>query len=202
VYKEGSDAHTRKLITIEEAKMLVRSMMDIRDQAMLVVLLKTGVRREELISMEVDDIDWKNQSITLKPKAKRTNRVVLFDNETEMILRRWMSVRAGRKTEGVKALWVTSFGRPMASDTMEEIIRNAAIRVGLYDPNSDQLEDHFTAHGARHWFTTTLRRAGMPTDFIKVLRGDARPEAMSVYDHVSFQELRKSYLAHIPQFGI
>jgi integrase/recombinase XerD len=42
----------------------------------------------------------------------------------------------------------------------------------------------------------------MPREMIQELRGDARREAIDVYDHISKEELRKSYLKHIPQLGI
>ena len=53
-----------------------------------------------------------------------------------------------------------------------------------------------------HWFITHLRRAGMTREFIQELRGDARKEAIDIYDHIDKKELRESYLAHIPQLGI
>lgn len=77
-----------------------------------------------------------------------------------------------------------------------------AKQVGLHDPNSDRMEDHFSPHSCRHWFTTHLQRAGMPREFIQELRGDARKEAIDIYDHIDRKELRESYLAHIPQMGI
>jgi integrase len=53
---------------VEDAARPVDACVDIRDKAMLLIMLKTGIRRGELLSMEVGDINWKNQSIMLKPK--------------------------------------------------------------------------------------------------------------------------------------
>jgi len=55
-------------------------------------------------------------------------------------------------------------------------IRKAAAALGLHDPESDNIEDHFSANCCRHWFTTHLRRAGMPREFIQELGGDTRRE--------------------------
>ncbi|HEC93554.1 MAG TPA: recombinase, partial [Candidatus Atribacteria bacterium] len=65
-----------------------------------------------------------------------------------------------------------------------------------------KLEDHFSVHCFRHYFTTHLLRNGMPREYVKELRGDARNEAIDIYHHIDKDELRKSYLAHIPQLGI
>ena len=64
------------------------------------------------------------------------------------------------------------------------------------------MEDHFSPHCTRHWFTTHLRRAGMPREFIQELRGDQRQAAIDIYDHIDKEELRKSYLEHMPQLGL
>lgn len=75
-------------------------------------------------------------------------------------------------------------------------------RVGLHDPGSSRVENHFTPHCCRHWFTTMLARSGIDKDLLKELRGDARRESMDVYRHIDPEELRKAYLAHIPELGI
>ena len=83
-----------------------------------------------------------------------------------------------------------------------DAITKWAKRAGLHNPSSKKLEDHFTPHCCRHWFTTHLRRAGMPREFIQELRGDARSEAMDAYYHIDREELKKSYLACIPKLGV
>jgi integrase/recombinase XerD len=82
------------------------------------------------------------------------------------------------------------------------MVEKVATQVGLHNPTSERMEDHFSHHCCRHWFTTHLRRAGMPREFIQELRGDVRKEAIDIYDHIDKKELRESYLAHIPQLGV
>ena len=77
-----------------------------------------------------------------------------------------------------------------------------AERLGFHDRHSVRLEDHYSPHCFRHWFTTHLRRNGLSREFIKELRGDTRGEAIDVYDHIDHDELRKSYLASIPRLGL
>jgi integrase/recombinase XerD len=42
----------------------------------------------------------------------------------------------------------------------------------------------------------------MRRELIKELRGDTRREAMDIYDHISLKEMKRAYLATIPQLGI
>lgn len=201
-YKNEDTPQQRKLISIEDASILVASTLETRDRVILLLLLKTGIRRSELCSLDVNDADMQGLAITLKPTAKRSNRVVFFDHETAESLHRWLTTRKLRDGVDDFALFLSNQGKRLSKNQVDRIVTNHAKRVGLHNPKSKRLEDQFTPHCCRHWFTTMLIRAGMQRDFIKELRGDKRGEAIDVYNHIDKKELRESYLAHIPQLGI
>lgn len=201
-YKGDYEDPERKLLSIEEMSRLMNSIMDPRDKAIAVLLAKTGVRRGELLKLDVDDIRWEDCSIKLKPTPKRSNRVVFFDDECTFVLRWWLGVRE-KLNPKTKALFVSyqSLGRLSRNGLWTAMVKYAR-QLGFHNSKSPKLEDHFGPHCFRHWFTTWLRRKGMPREFIKELRGDKRKEAIDIYDHIDGEELRKSYLAHIPKLGI
>jgi integrase/recombinase XerD len=201
-YKDNDDGQTRKLISVEEMARLINSVLDIRDKAIITLLAKTGIRRKELIKLDVEDVDLVDGSIRLKPTPKRTNRTVFFDDEAALILHRWLRMRSSRNNKNISALFVNNDGDRLNRNGVYTAVIKAAERIGIHNPNSDRSEDHFSPHCCRHWFTTHLRRAGMPREFIQELRGDVRKEAIDIYDHIDKKELRESYLAHVPQLGI
>jgi len=196
------DAHSRKLITTEQLKALVESVLNPRDKALIVLLAKTGIRRGELVTIDVDDVDLVQMKITLKPKAKRSNRVVFFDEECGRLLQDWLSVRQRYARDDSKALFVTSSGGRLDGNRVYEVVTGHAKHVGLHTQSSKRLEDHFTPHCLRHWFTTHLRRNGMPREMVQELRGDIRSEAIDIYYHIDEELLRRAYLASIPKLGI
>ncbi len=200
-YKGGLDDPQRKLISVGEMAKLVNSVLDPRDKAIILLLAKTGVRRGELISMDADDIDWAKQSIILKPKRKRSNRIVFFDDECARALKRWLKVRGELKPK-TEALFVGAGWVRLKRNGVYSLVCKHAQRVGLHDSKSPKLEDHLTPHCFRHWFTTWLRKNGMSREFIQELRGDRRKDAIDIYDHIDRAELRKAYLACIPQLGV
>ncbi|HQB07884.1 MAG TPA: tyrosine-type recombinase/integrase [Rectinema sp.] len=200
-YKKDNDSETRKLISVEDASKLVNSILDTRDRCILVLLFKTGMRVGELTSLDVDDIDLDKGQVTLKLKKKRTNRVLFLDNEAIAILERWLVARKNRKGGEGQALFLSKIGTRITKRTVENSIEKHAERLSLHKPGA-RLEDRFTPHCCRHWFVTHLLRAGMSRDFVKELRGDARGEAIDIYNHIDKKELQESYLAHVPQLGI
>jgi integrase/recombinase XerD len=193
----------RKLISVEEMAELINSILDPRDKTILTLLAKTGIRRGELINLDLVDINWSDQSIQLKPHPKRSNCTVFFDNETGIILRRWIKARQYYDVKNnCNALFVNERGNRLKRHGVEHSIKKHAIQLGIHNPKSKKVEDHFTPHCCRHWFTTNLRRNGMRRELIKELRGDSRNEAVDIYDHIDKKELKRAYLAAIPILGI
>ena len=201
--RNGNSGNKRKLVNLEEMSHFINLIFDIETKAFALLFAKTGIRLRELIAIDIDDINWSNMSIELKPTPKRSNLTVFFDSECALVLKRWLKKRATIEAKNCKALFVSYVtGRRINRSTVYRYFTSWGERAGIHNPESDRLEDHFTPHCARHWFTTHLRRAGMPREFIKELRGDKRKDAMDIYDHIDVEELRRSYLAHIPKLGI
>ena len=201
-YKDGSEQMERRLLSVEEMSRLVNSIIDPRDRAIALVFAKTGIRRRELLNLDVDRIDWRDDSIRLKPTPKRSNRVVFFDEECAVALRRWLAYRE-RLAPKTPALF-TSYQSLTRLDrsSLYSAVTKYAEALGFHKPSSLRLEDHFGPHCFRHYFTTFLLRNGMPREYVKELRGDSRREAIDIYNHIDREELRKSYLACVPKLRV
>jgi integrase/recombinase XerD len=110
--------------------------------------------------------------------------------------------RKAAQEKGEKALFMNNHGRRLSHPGINTVVREAAIRVGLHNHESDRLEDKFTPHCCRHWLVTQLLRAGMPRDQVKWIRGDAMREAIDLYNHIDPEDVKGNYLACIPKFGV
>ena len=194
----------RKLLSVQEMSMLVNSIMDPRDKAVIVLAVKTGIRRQSLSNIDIDDIDWVEQCIHLKPTPKRTNLDVFFDDECARVLKRWMASRGNRNCNGTKALFLNERGDRLGRNAIYELVIKHATKVGLHNPDSRKPQDRFTMHCTRHFFTTHLGREPnkMSREYIRTLRGDALHDAIDIYIHIDRKDLRDSYLTCIPQLGI
>jgi integrase/recombinase XerD len=100
------------------------------------------------------------------------------------------------------ALFLNADGDRLNRSGVYNLVVEAALRVGLHNPDSKKLEDHFGPHCCRHWFCTHLFRSDMRREYIKELRGDSRKEAFDLYNHIDLKDLKEAYLACIPQLGI
>lgn len=193
----------RRLLTVAEMSRLIRSTLNIRDKAIITLLAKTGVRRNELMQINTENIDHDQQSIILRPQAKRSSLAVFYDHETSIILGKWVKVRATIAARGEPALFVGDKGHRIGRNTVYKTVTQAAQKAGLHDPDSKNPLDHFSPHCCRHWFTTHLLRNGMPREYVKELRGDARStDAIDIYYHIDREQLRKTYLGCIPELDL
>ena len=202
IYKEQFAQDVRQLISVEDAARLVNSVLDSRNKAILVLFLKTGMRCNELLALDVGDVDMEKMQIRLKPTTKRRNRLLFFDQETEETLQHWLVARKNRNTHGGQALFPSKTSSRLSSREVQVEVEKHAARVGLHDPRSKRLENRFTPHCCRHWFSTHLYRAGMEERYIAWLRGDAPRGSMGPYIHIDPEDVRRSYLAHVPQLGV
>ncbi len=196
IKQQYNGENSRQLISIEQMKQIINMDMPIQDKAILMILAKTGVRRGELLSMDISDLNLDKKEIVLKPKAKRSNRLVLFDDETAEVLRLFLEWRKTRANSD--ALFISVFGLRHRKDEPNEIVARCGSQLGLHDP-AGNLDKKLTPHCFRHFFTTHLRRAGMSREFIQELRGDRRRDAIDIYDHIDLSELKNRYLECIPK---
>ena len=202
-YKPHDASQRRQCISIDQAKKLVGIILDSKERAIVVLLLKTGMRRHELAELDIKSIDMENMTIHIKPTAKRSNEIVYFDAETKFVLQKWLKQREKDNKNKIDALFINRFGNRLSLMAINRIVEKHAIAAGLHDPSSKDLQDRFSCHSCRHYFTDTLvNTKKMPREMIKELRGDRRREAIDLYTHILPAELKKSYMECVPQLDL
>jgi len=194
--------NTRQLISINKMRELIeltRDFDDILAEALITFAAKTGLRKGELIAMNVQDLNFDNYSFTVPPKRKRSSRIGFMDGETVEVLYRYLDWREPRAK--TTALWISPAGYRIGRNENGpcEIVKKYARILGIHDDNGP-LNKRFTTHCCRHWLTTHIGRNGMKREYIQELRGDVRKDAIDIYDHIDTELLRESYLKHIPKF--
>lgn len=201
-YKSHDTVQRRRIISVQQARTLIESILDPREKAVVLMLLKTGLRRTELSTLDLRDVDLESMTIHLKPTAKRSNETVYYDKEMATVLDKWLKYREGMNKNGIPVLFLDRFGNRLSSEAIYHIVSKHAIAVGLHDPKSNRLQDRFSAHSCRHFFTTMLRDGGCPREFVEELRGDVTRSAIDIYYHIDKKKLQKAYLDSIPQLGL
>ncbi len=200
--KMNGIATRRQILSVEQMAQLVNSILDPEVKAIATLLAKTGIRVGELINIRVQDVDIAAGTIELRPTGKRAEQTIFIDDEAARCLTEWLDVRHLQAKPGEDALFTDYLGTAPRMEAIERRIAKYAARLGLHDPTTRDLSRRLTPHCFRHFFTTHLLRSGMPREYVKELRGDTRQETVDIYHHIDREDLRRSYLTHVPNFGI
>src|SRR5205807_1159612 len=107
-----------------------RSALGRRDYAMLVTLLRLGLRAGEVARLRLDDIDWRAGELVVRGKGAREDRLPLPAEVGQAIA---SYLRRGRPASGRREVFLQArapFG-PIAPGTVSSTVRRACRRAGV-----------------------------------------------------------------------
>ncbi len=148
---------------------LIERTKSVRTRAILELLYGTGLRAQELVSLDLVDVNLQAQLLTVREGKGRKARLVPFGRKVKEALRAYLRERAAR--EG--ALFLTRSGRRLVRSALGDLVRQAGDRAGLRRPVSP--------HRLRHSFATHLLRNGADVRHIQRLLGHASLGSTQVY---------------------
>jgi integrase/recombinase XerC/integrase/recombinase XerD len=167
----------------EDVERLLAVKSSVRDRAMLLLLLRTGMRIGELLGTRVMDINMKEQKILLYESAKnRVGRVVYFGDDARDALAAWLKKRDIRNPY----LFSARAGRPLTYTAARVVFRKQLKKAGLD-------EKGYTLHCLRHTYATELLNAGMSLECLEKLLGHSSLEVTRRYARLSDKTREEEY---------
>jgi integrase/recombinase XerD len=186
-----NDTELEKLFKACQADQTVAG---IRDAAVLGVLYGSGLRRSEVVRLDIQDFDSESGVLTIRGKGKQA-RVAYVVEEARAVLDRWLRVRG--IASGPMFLPVTKSGhfRPKRL-TCEGIAHILAKRAGT------SKVEHFSSHDLRRSFVTHLLEAGADLAVVQKLAGHRQISTTAIYDkRGEAAKLKAAKLLRIPIAG-
>lgn len=157
-----------------------RSALGRRDYAVIIALLRLGLRASEVAALRLDDIDWRAGDLVVQGKGSRQDRLPLPGEVGEAIA---SYLRRGRPRSDRREVFLQArapFG-PIAPGTVRSTVRRACRRAGIAE---------IGAHRLRHTVACEMVAAGVPLVQIgQVLRHHSL-QSTAVYARVDLQQLR------------
>ena len=156
-----------------------------RDRAIILVLLRTGMRIGELLGTKVADVHIKERRIEIYEGEKnRLGRVVYLSDDAITALKNWM----GERNKWEEYLFYSSQGR---TDTMS--YSAAQYIFGKYIVKAGLTHRGYTLHTLRHTFATELLNAGMRLECLQVLLGHHNIEETRRYARLTDKTREEEY---------
>lgn len=157
---------------------------DVRDRAILMVLVAYGLRSGEVAGLRLDDIDWKEEMLRVRrPKPGRTHHYPLSRGVGQAIVRYLRELRPPRP-ERTLFLTLNAPFRPMGRSAMSHVVRSRLDRIGVTGVRRGP-------HALRHGAAQHLLDSGLSMKEAGDYLGHRSVSATSAYARVRLGALRE-----------
>jgi len=155
----------------------------IRDKTIILLLYSTGIRREELIQLQVNDIDLEQNTIRVLGKRNK-ERIIPLLQKTKDVLEVYIKERKTINTEN-KNLFITDKGKKIYGTFVYRLINYYFSAVTTKVKKSP--------HILRHAFATHLINEGAEINAVKELLGHASLASTQVYVNSNLKKIKEMY---------
>ncbi len=156
-----------------------------RDRALILLLLRTGMRIGELLNTKVDDVDLRQQKILIYESDKTSvGRVVYYSEDAQQALLAWLKIRDPFKDR-------LFYGQGKKSQSL--CYEAARMVFNKYLQKAGLQYSGFTLHCLRHTFATDLLNVRMPLECLRVLLGHTNLEVTRRYARLSDKTREEEY---------
>jgi len=162
------------------------------EQAIFLLLLRSGVRIGEVVTLNRADVDVERCTIYIRTGNKNgLGRVTYFSHDAQEALRRWLVVRP--ECSGEEALFIHR-RRRVRPEWVRERFKDSLRRAGL--------PLIYRVHDLRHTYATLLLNAGMPITTLQKLLGHDRIATTLLYARLSDATKRAHYFAAMQEVQV
>ena len=153
----------------------------LRDKCMLELLYGCGLRRSELLSLRLSDIDRYNRSLRVQGKGNK-DRILPFGKHVAAAIEAYIN-RASAESHSLQMrFFITRQGKPAYPNMVYRIVQKHLSQVSSLAQKSP--------HVLRHTFATHLLDRGADLNAIKELLGHESLAATQVYTHNTISKLK------------
>lgn len=154
-----------------------------RDAAMFELMYSSGLRRAELVGLDLGQVDMAEAEVRVLGKGGKT-RIVPVGSRALAALERWLAVRDSVARD-TPALFVGARGARIAPGVLARALRQLALRHGI--------GAHVHPHALRHSFASHVLQSSGDLRAVQEMLGHSSLSTTQVYTHLDFQHLAKVY---------
>ena len=160
-----------RAIDPEDIRQLLAVIVKIRDRALILTLLRTGMRIGELLSTQLGEVNLPENRIEIYQAHKNlTGRVVYLSDDAHTAIKNWMEIR----TADIPYLFYGQRGRSLCYEAARSMFTK-------YLEQAELLNKGYTLHCLRHTFASELLNAGMRLEVLQQLLGHSDIEMTRLY---------------------
>ena len=161
----------------------------LRDRAMMMLMLDSGLRVSELNSVETDRIDWVNCTMTVMGKGRK-ERQVPFSAKTREGLLEYASAR-GRRAVRASQFFLNQAGKQLDRSKIRKLVLRYGKRAGIQGIR-------LSPHTLRHTFAVLYVRGGGDSFSLQEILGHSTLEMTRRYVHLARRDISDQHKKFSP----
>ena len=165
--------------------------LELRDRALFELAYACGLRAEELVTLDLEAVDFDAESVRVEGKGGKTRLVPVGEHARGALERYLARGRPMLAADGAgdRALFLSKSGRRLSTSDVRRRLNGWARRAMSRSPGLAQAHPH----ALRHSFATHLLDGGADLRAIQELLGHATISTTQVYTRVESARLRSTY---------
>lgn len=172
-----------KYLTLEQSAALLRAVSgtnEKRDYAILMLFLNCGIRRSELVGLNLTDVY--EDRIRVVGKGNK-ERFVYFGTPCRKAIDAYLVERKEKVLSDDRALFGSRDGNRISVSAVHRLVKKALMQAGL-DPTQ------FSAHKLRHTAATMMLSGGVDVKTVQEVLGHENLNTTQIYTHIENTELK------------
>jgi integrase/recombinase XerD len=164
----------------------VNSPVGLRDRAILETLYSTGLRRMEMINLNIYDVDMERGTVLVRKGKFRKDRMVPIGERALLWLNKYLAEARPQLALGrEEAMFVTNAGEPFSANSLTPTVRRYVLKAKLASGK------HGGCHMFRHTVATLMLEGGADIRYIQAMLGHAHLNTTQIYTHVGIRALQQ-----------
>jgi len=166
----------------------------LRDRAVLEIFYSTGIRKGELIHLQLSDIDFEHGVIHIRAGKGNKDRVAAVGENALMWLRRYLKEGRTRCAhyDDIENVFITQYGKPFARSWLGRRVVHIIERAHLGKTGG--------CHSFRHTCATLMLENGASIRYVQAQLGHSRAETTQLYTKVAILALKDMFRKFHPRY--
>lgn len=172
-----------KYLTMEQSAALLQAVSgqnQKRDYAILMIFLNCGIRRSELVGLNITDVYEDRLRVVGKGNKER---IVYFGTPCRKAIEAYMPIRNKKILTDNRALFGSRDGNRISVTAVHRLVKKALLQAGL-DP------EQYSAHKLRHTAATMMLSGGVDVKTVQEVLGHENLNTTQIYTHIENTELK------------
>ena len=172
-----------KYLTLQESAALLNAVSgpnEKRDYAILMLFLNCGIRRSELVGLNLSDVY--EDRIRVVGKGNK-ERIVYFGSSCRKAIDAYLPERQKKVLSDNRALFGSRDNNRISVTAVHRLVKKAMLQAGL---DASQ----FSAHKLRHTAATMMLSGGVDIKTVQEVLGHENLNTTQIYTHIESTELK------------